>query len=67
MRDSLTFGCGDSSGTVRGSRQSARLGPERTVCPLIGRLLSLFHLNVHQFASLAEAQLIIEAWRLDYS
>lgn len=23
-------------------------------------------LNVHQFASLAEAQAIIEAWRLDY-
>jgi len=22
--------------------------------------------NVHQFASLAEAQIIIEAWRLDY-
>ena len=24
-------------------------------------------LNVHQFASLAEAQIIIEAWRLDYN
>ncbi len=24
-------------------------------------------LNVHQFASLAEAQLIIELWRLDYN
>ena len=24
-------------------------------------------LNVHQFASLAEAQTIIEAWRLDYN
>ena len=24
-------------------------------------------LNVHQFASLAEAQAIIEAWRLDYN
>ena len=24
-------------------------------------------LNVHQFASLAEAQLIIERWRLDYN
>jgi len=23
--------------------------------------------NVHQFTSLAEAQLIIEAWRLDYN
>jgi putative transposase len=23
-------------------------------------------LNVHQFASLAEAQIIIEAWRMDY-
>jgi putative transposase len=24
-------------------------------------------LNVHQFASLAEAQIIIEAWRMDYN
>jgi putative transposase len=24
-------------------------------------------LNVHQFASLAEAQAIIEAWRVDYN
>ena len=55
-------------------RQSVQLDFIRPGKPVENAFLESFNgrlrdecLNVHQFASLAEAQAIIEAWRLDYN